>query len=269
MAESGALVIFDSEKGGAGKSFIAMSFIEWVWHRLRRPVVVIEGNPHVPDVSRRFDGDLPVVKVNIRDDGWSRFADVVGEHPGAIVVANLPSDIAQAHPENRRAVLSGIRDLMGVRVILAWVLNNDPDGILAMKSVVARSAQPIEDLIVVPNLIHARYEQFTWLKSQTRAQFAKERLLEAVFPELWTEMAMIVRRAGVPFDAMREGVARDESGNDLPAGVRMTLHDWFRRTDLLWDGIAHEFEWALPPETDRESSGSLPSLPDLVGEEVV
>ena len=264
----GTVVIFDSEKGGVGKSFLSMSFTEWVWHRLRMPVVVVECNAEIPDVGRHFKDDIPVVNIDVRaPGGWSRIADVVDQHKGKIVVVNLPSNVAGYYPEDRKGTLSGMRRLLDVRVLLSWVLNHEVDGILAMRREVKRSGQLISDVVVIPNLVHSRLKDFAWMQSQTRVTMAEKGNLELVFPELWSPMAVTFRQVGVSFDEMRKGLATDQDGNLYPAGVRLTLFDWLRRTDLLWDALAVEMGWTRPEATNQnDDSATTEVLPDADSE---
>jgi hypothetical protein len=217
--------------------------------------VVVEANTHITDVGRRFRASVPVFEIDVRSPrGWYRFADICEEHPGSIIVANLPSDVAGAFPEDRTGAMNAIRKMLGVRVILAWVLNHEVDGIIALRREMKRSQHPISDLVVIPNLHHTngKLDLFAWMRSQTRSKYIEYDLLELAFPALWPEVARIYRQIGVSFEKMRAGEACDPDGQRYPAGVRLTLYDWFRRTDLVWDTLADAMGWRLPEATSRE-----------------
>jgi hypothetical protein len=131
-----------------------------------------------------------------------------------------------------------------------------------------RSKHPISDLLVIPNLFYGRLEGFDWMRSKTRPHYIEHGLLELVFPELWSDMAKIFREAKVPFDLMRTGQAEDGEGTRFPAGIRLSLHHWIRRTDLLWDGLAHELGWEIPGAVQPDGTPAKAAPTDTQEDEV-
>ena len=234
----GALVLVSGEKGGVGKSFVAASLTDWVWHRLDHPVVVIECNAEIPDVGRRFTGDIPVYAIEVRrEGGWARFADVVDDHPDAIVIANLPGSVEQAFPDDRAAILNALRVANDIPVILAWVLSHERDGILALRREIELLEQPIDDVVVVANEYHERFDCFAWTSSNVRSEYLARDVQEIRIPKLWTTAANVLRDSDVSYTELRN------CKGQLSAGMRMTLWDYIRRTDRVWEPLAQRYGW--------------------------
>ena len=244
---AGALVLVSGEKGGVGKSFVAASLVDWVWHRLDHPVVVIECNAEIPDVGRRFTGDIPVYAIEVRrEGGWARFADIAAEHPDAIIIANLPGFVEQAFPQDRAAIVNAIRVTQDIPVILAWVLSAERDSILALRREVELLQQPIKDVVAILNEFHGQLADFEWLTSNSRAEYSGA--IEIVLPKLWSVAAKVLKNP----EALSYAEIRSlKTSVKVSAGMRLTLRDYLRRTDLVWEAFGREFGWLTDAVADH------------------
>lgn len=236
------VVVVANDNGGAGKSTVALNLIGWAIYSRAVPTALIDCDRIKPDTYRRLSESIDESRrfvLDVRQEGgWSELVSRIEAIGSGLVVVNLPCQVSTTGPEERIARLGALRQFLAGSVATLWVMDASEDSVRFLKDemeLCRREKQrtnrpPIQHWLVLRNLHHGPPESFFWTDCKTREWYIGEGRPEADFPRLWTKIAGLFRRHS--YDVLRTAKV------DLHLGDRLTLLDWFDRTDEFWNAHA-------------------------------
>lgn len=203
-------------KGGAGKSVVAKSIVEWLQEQAV-PITIVDGDKRTPDVAAVFNGALRTVQFDLHEDaGWPYFSDYLCQNniEGHIVV-NLPDGI------NDRAILFFERFSMlakgyGYQVKVLFVMNALPDGL----HLFARLAHSFPEVIPVKNLHFGKPTSFTHFDAAYGIEHGDRSIL---FPAMNERIMRVVRESNLSFSDFI--TQRDETESNFTY-AKIVVADW-------------------------------------------
>jgi hypothetical protein len=233
-----AVVMVHGDRGGVGKSTVAMALGEYILAK-QLPLVIVECDASNPDVARYFDKLAPVRKYNLRvTDGWIEFLSMLETEKTNDVVVSLPAGIGSMFAQNAADLAMAAAEMKRTLAVL-WPLNRSADSITLLKPVLsafgngsANGSRP--QLVAIRNLYFGDPEKFArWGESETRKKFAKEGGIEMDLPDMHDQLVDATLAAVPP---KRVVAMNGESG--LLLGQRMYLSRWVNSTFAAFDTIA-------------------------------
>ena len=203
-------------KGGAGKSVVAKSLVEWLKEQ-GAPISIVDGDIRTPDVCSVFAEEFSTKQFALHEDsGWPNFTDYLCQNKiRGHIVTNMPDGI------NDRAILFFERFTKlviahGYQVKVLFVMNPLPDGL----HLFSRLAQAFPDVIPVKNLHFGSSHAFVHFDSSYGDQFLENCVL---FPQMNPRIMLVVRDSNLSYSAFLEQCDDSES-NFLYA--KLVVADW-------------------------------------------
>jgi hypothetical protein len=179
---------FHGDKGGSGKSFAAMAFVDWLVERRKSAPLVVDADMRNPDAHRMFEAATRTALVNLREhDGWIELASLLDEAAESEIVVSLPGNIGDVLDTELPPFIEATKPL-GVTIVLWWVINRTPDSVNLLRP--ARAVFGDGRSVVVRNLFFGDEPRFRrWNESKTRTEFLNAGGLEIDLPDLHERLA--------------------------------------------------------------------------------
>ena len=177
------------EKGGVGKSRLAMVMVDYL-QKLGRPVVIVEGDKSGADVGKRYSGHVQTafIDMNRPDDMEEVFSTLGGwleEHAiDKNVVINLPGQASKTL-DQFAGLLADSLELLGQDMTVFYSvgqLNIHTENLVKSAASGFLAAVPPERRIVVMSEIGGPPEAFHWYSSKAREAFLSGGGKEGVMP---------------------------------------------------------------------------------------
>lgn len=226
------IYVSHGEKGGVGKSRLAMVLVDYLLVK-GRTVVVVEGDRSGADVGMRYRGVVSATEflnLNRPDAMEEAFNDLATaletfEGGDTDIVVNLPgqaSDTLDQFAEMFRSVADGL----GHDLVIFYSIGNLDMHVenlaTSLKSGLMSVTAP-EHRIVVRGEISGNPENFAWQSSPVREAFLRGGGHEATMPKIKMEaLEKKVREIRGGYTAM----AMDPATSPLGLGERMLLQRW-------------------------------------------
>lgn len=229
------LFISHGDKGGTGKSMAAALILDRLL-ATGAPVLLVEGDPAIPDMALRFRGGVPTELVNLNRAGdaetsFNRLGNILeaaaGE--GQHVVVNLPAGAGDTIDE-LAPVLAEVVGAVGYELVVTFSMGPHRTSSDALIKSLSRGLMgavgPARRSVLYPAFL-GNPAQFDWGKNPARAEFVNAGGREAVIPALRPEdLRDKILAAPGAFSALAED----------KAGFTITERALFRR----WLAQAHE-----------------------------
>lgn len=210
MSSNGKLTLFHGDKGGVGKSFVAMVYIDFLLTAGRKDkVIVVESDTRNPDVARLFLKHLRVESIDLKlHEGWMELADLLADNPDMEIVVSLPAGAGHFLEEEAEFLGSVIKDL-GHELRVYWPINRLKDSLILLKEFLATPLSDLaKEIVAVVNGFFGDQKKFhRWNSSKTRTEFlARPSAREVYLPELHER---VVDAVSGPF-SLAEGLRYSE-----------------------------------------------------------
>ncbi len=203
-------------KGGAGKSVVAKSLVEWL--KIQKvPITVIDGDQCTLDVYSVFNTLYRTEQFNLHDDsGWALFSDLLCQ-PDMIghVVTNLPDGV------NKRVIqffqkFSTIVSYHGFQVKVLFVMNTLPDGLQLFLNL----SEAFPTVIPIKNLFFGAGSKFTHFDAAYGHEYLDKTIL---FPRMNPNIMQVVRESNMSFSEFIQ--QRDNSENNF-IYAKIVVSNW-------------------------------------------
>ncbi len=165
-------------KGGCGKSFLAMLSLEYL--ALRGPVLGVETDPKQYDLLKRYGeiqgkglkiGSATLNQAGDAENAVTAFGNFLDKENADQVVVNLPSGAGETI-DGQGYLIRGLADAMGYRLVATYAMEiNDAVSLEVMKESLQTgflSAIEPENRFVVYPLFKGPIEQFYWYTDPLR-----------------------------------------------------------------------------------------------------
>ena len=231
------------DKGGVGKSFVALALLDRCLNR-ERSVLLVETDTSNPDVWRCYAREAGVEAELVALDeaeGWIALVNLCDRHRDRVAIVNTAARNnagVSAHGET----LNGALGELGRPLVALWVINRQRDSLELLKRFL--SAMPAATVHVLRNLYwgdEAKFERYNGSELRKTVEERGGRSLN--FPDL-------ADRVADDLFGQRLSVAR--ALRDLPLGHRAELRRWqnacARGLDALLETDEVEHDRAERPE---------------------
>ncbi len=186
------MYISHGDKGGTGKSMAAAIMLD---HLLATgaPVLLIEGDPAIPDMALRFRGAVPTELVNLNRAGdaetsFNRLGNILeaAAAAGQHVVINMPAGAGDTIDE-LASVLAEVVSAVGYDLVVTFSMGPHRTSSDALIKSLARGLMGVVDpahrSVLYPAFL-GQAGQFDWAKNAARTDFISAGGREAVVPAL-------------------------------------------------------------------------------------
>jgi len=216
---------FMSDKGGPGKSTVAMSYIEYR-QNMGVQVEIVDCDTGTPDVSKTFE--VKTVFSFLRADGFMDFVNHIDSVDGdREIVVNFSAgsnEQAKVHGQAFLQALPRLPELVGRPLVVCWVADNKRDVLESLSDFYNESRLTID---FVRNLHHGPESSFELFNnSNIRKMILKAGGQVMDFPALAPRV--MVAKAN-----KRLTVAK--TGPILSLGDRLELERWWREVTRAFD----------------------------------
>ena len=237
------IYISHGEKGGLGKSRLAMALADLLL-KLKREVVVVEGDKSGADVGRRFDGLVEVGYINLNrpenmEEAFSSLGGWLEEHAaGKEVVVNLPGQASDTL-DQFAGLLADTAHLLGHDLTVFYSVGNLDlhtlnlvrsmrEGLLSVVSV-GRQVVVMPELFGPPAGYH-------WHQSPERQKFLAAGGKEGVMPRLKPDpLEQMIREIPGSYSALLE------KSSPLKIADRALLFRWLAAAHAVATlGVNHD-----------------------------
>lgn len=213
-------------KGGAGKSAVAKSLIEWL-QRQQVQITIIDGDARTPDVASVFSHVFTTFMLDLHEEsGWPEFSDIVCRTNFAgHVVANLPdgvSDRAMQFFSRFSRLVKGY----DFKVRVLFVMNPLPDGLHFLGSLM----NIFPDVIPVKNLFFGSAGSFGYFDDAYGSELEQKTVF---FPAMNAGIMQVVRGVELSFSQFLQQQG-DCDGNFIYA--KLVVAQWFDNMIMSFDG---------------------------------
>jgi hypothetical protein len=129
------IIYIGGDKGGVGKSLVAIALCDYVKHTLGTPVLLIETDSSNPDAGRCLEQEMDTVVQadTATEEGWISLLNAIeaGCHTTtAVINAGARDNIAMKEFGTR---LSDGASGLEANLIIAWVINAERDSLIALR----------------------------------------------------------------------------------------------------------------------------------------
>jgi len=147
------------DKGGVGKSLVAMALIDYLAGK-GQPLVLVETDTSNPDVYRSYESEAGVLAESIdldRADGWITAVNLFDRHPDRAVVINTAARNHVGLTAYGATLHDALPDLRRPLICL-WVINRQRDSLNLLKTFA--DTMPDATIHVARNLYWGTPEKF-------------------------------------------------------------------------------------------------------------
>lgn len=186
------IYISHGEKGGIGKSRLAMILADLLLKRAQARLAIVEGDKSGADVGARFTGLIETGFINLNrpdamEEAFSTFGGWLEDHAqGADVVVNLPGQASDTL-DQFAPLLAATAEAIGQDLTIFYSvgpLDIHSRNLMASIEEGLMAAAPIHRQIVVMSEIAGPVSAFHWHQSSERQQFLAAGGKEGVMPVL-------------------------------------------------------------------------------------
>jgi hypothetical protein len=230
------IYISHGEKGGVGKSRLAMVLIDYLLKVNARPVVLIEGDKSGQDVGERYADIVETGFINLNrpdhmQEAFSSLGNWIEEHgEGKDVVINLPGQAFDTL-DKFADLLAATMEMAGQDLVVFYSLGTldlHLNNLVESMKNGLMSVVPLERQIVVMSEAVGSVDQFAWAHSDARTAYLGAGGKEGFVPKLLPS-ALDTRMGGLP------GPYSAFLGKDSPFSLtdRGLLFRWLKSADAV------------------------------------
>lgn len=126
--QSPPIYMIDGSKGGVGKSFVTLAFIDYL-QRMDVNVVLIETDTSNPDVMKAVHDEIECASCDLDNiNGWMDFVNFCDTHRNSTVIVNTAARNLAGVAQYGGTLASALSDLAR-RLIVLWVINRQRDSL--------------------------------------------------------------------------------------------------------------------------------------------
>jgi len=128
------IVYVGGNKGGTGKSLVAIALADYMKHKRGSSVLLIETDIDNPDVAKGMGSEVDaVVTADTRhEDGWRTILNTLESSPSSVTIINAGArdlDTLRLYGEYLRMGAEAI----GADLIVLWVISHERDSLVALR----------------------------------------------------------------------------------------------------------------------------------------
>lgn len=224
------IYVSHGEKGGVGKSRLAMVLVDYLLVK-GRTVVVVEGDKSGADVGLRYRGIVETAFLNLNrpdamEEAFNDLANALEKvDASADIVVNLPGQASDTL-DQFADMFAGVAEALGHDLVIYYSIGNlDMHVENLAKSLQAglMSVVPDDHRVVVRGEISGNPDNFAWQTSPVREAFLQSGGHEAIMPKIKMDaLEKKVREIKGGYSA----AATDAENSPLGLGERMLLQRW-------------------------------------------
>jgi hypothetical protein len=186
------IYISHGEKGGVGKSRLAMVLIDYLLKLDARPVVLVEGDKSGRDVGERYADIVETGFINLNrpdamEDAFSSLGNWIEEHAeGKDVVINLPGQASDTL-DKFADLLATTMEMAGQRMTVYYSLGNLDLHVANLTNSMQSglmSVVPMDRRVIVMSEAVGVPSQFAWMQSKARKSYIDAGGKEGIMPKL-------------------------------------------------------------------------------------
>lgn len=230
------IIIVSGDKGGVGKSTVAIAMIEWLLASGEK-VNLIDTDLTNPDVYYIYKDEnlvksLSPEEIDIDETdagGWMKLAKFANSHPETLVI-NMKAGSKIAIDKYRDNVI-GMFEAIGRPLVLVWVLNLQKQSLILFLDAL-ENLPALNSVIAVKNLKNGAVDEFVlWdAKKTTNETFVKSNITEIVFPRVHATISLKIT------DDMHRivNLLNDRAYDPID---KANLKKWFEQITKTFNGI--------------------------------
>ena len=210
------IVYIGGDKGGVGKSMVAIALSDYVKHALGAPVLLIEKDPVNPDAAKCLEHEIDGVLMadTAAPEGLRDLLNAIEAHGESRTVINAGARDNRAMEKFGAYLVSGAAAL-DATLAAGWVINAERDSLLALRRFLEIFPGKIW---VIGNQFFDESGEFSiYMGSSVRAEIEKRGGSLLVFPVLPHLLAAAIRNDRLSPSAQRKNGALFE---------RISLEHW-------------------------------------------
>jgi len=173
-------------KGGVGKSMVAMSVIDYLMD-IGDPPMLIETDTGNPDVAKAYEQTVRTETVNLDDvDGWIDLANLMPEATTGLVINSAAR--SQKGLSSNWEILRAAAAELKKQITVIWVINRQRESVEALRDFA--DSVPETRIVVLKNTYFGAPEKFSiYDDSKTRKLIEANGGATIDFPELADRVA--------------------------------------------------------------------------------
>ena len=229
-----ALIFFNGDKGGTGKSTVCRSFVNYCLSQ-EIPVHVLDTDRTNPDVFRFCEGtDVSAECLNLRnEDGWAALVDAcIDMRDKCNIAVNLPAGNSTQEGSGYNKVFFEAIKSIEIPVVTFWIINRGIDSVnLIRHQLDGGMMDDMTHIVCLRNQYFGGNKSFTWDESKTRKLFEERGGKTGDFPVVSDRVTDILdKNDALPFYAIQE--------NLLGTWDKLNLQQWLKQVKELFDELA-------------------------------
>lgn len=190
-----AIYLSHGEKGGVGKSRLAMILIDYLIKKNARQVVLVEGDKSGQDVGAKYENLIETGFINLNrpdkmHEAFSNLGNWIEEHAeGKDVVINLPGQASDTL-DKFADLLVNVMEMAGHDLTVFYsigTLDIHVDNLVKSMIEGAMSVVPVNRQIVVMSEFLGKPDKFAWISSVARKKYIAAGGVEVSIPVLEPE----------------------------------------------------------------------------------
>ncbi|CAK0765293.1 CobQ/CobB/MinD/ParA nucleotide binding domain-containing protein [Gammaproteobacteria bacterium] len=228
------LILVHGDKGGVGKSTLSRAVLDYLYRRIRIPVVY-DADHRNSQVHRFYKDIFPVNQLDLNIPGaFDKILDKLAEGKKTAdkysVFVDLPAqaggDIEDALSEMR---FVDAMDSINARATVLFVMGRSIDSVNALQ-IAINAFGTSADYVVVKNGFFGDADHYTiYDSSPLRQTLIKAGAKELVIPSLWGDSYDAVDRLNLPFFKVAE--------SELPLSTKARVSSWLDKFDAQFEKI--------------------------------
>jgi hypothetical protein len=222
------LILVHGDKGGVGKSTLSRAVLDYLYRKMRVPVVY-DADSRNSQVYRFYKDTLPVNQLNLRIPGaFDKILDKLAECKKTVdkysVFMDLPAqagnDIEEALFEMR--FVDALKSIQS-RVTLLFVIGRSLDSVNALQ-IAADAFKDSADYVIVKNRFFGEPDHYSiYDSSSIRQSLLKNGAKELLMPSMWGDAYDAVDRLNLPFLKVAD--------SELPLSIKARVSSWLDKFD--------------------------------------
>ncbi|CAK0747684.1 putative Chromosome partitioning protein ParA [Gammaproteobacteria bacterium] len=228
------LILVHGDKGGVGKSTLSRAVLDYLYRKIRIPVVY-DADCRNSQVYRFYKDIFPVNQLDLRIRGaFDKILDKLSEGKKTTEKYSVFVDLPAQAGKDLDEALSEMRfvdalDSIHARATVLFVIGRSMDSVNALQ-IASNIFGTSADFVVIKNGFFGEPDHYTlYDSSQIRQNLLKGGAKELLIPVLWGDAYDAVDRLNLPFFKVAE--------SELPLSTKARVSSWLDKFDAQFEKI--------------------------------